>query len=99
MEMKRGDPHDKRSWRRLSAHKLRVSPLCEACERAGRIVPAVHVHHKVAINDGGDLLVPLDALMSVCIACHNEQHSGRIKGCDINGMPLDPKHAWYGADK
>jgi 5-methylcytosine-specific restriction protein A len=87
-------PYDQRNWRRLSRIKLQRSPLCEICERAGRFVPAVLVDHIKAINDGGDVYPRLDELMSMCTACHNMKHAGGIKGCDVDGMPIDPNHPW-----
>jgi 5-methylcytosine-specific restriction endonuclease McrA len=90
-------PYDKRAWRRLSQHKLQQQPLCEACLRAGRIEPAVHVDHIIDLNDGGDLLPALEGLMSLCLSCHSLKTAtgNAFKGCDINGMPLDPAHPWF----
>jgi len=41
--------------------------------------------------------------MSLCPSCHNRktrvvEQQGKeltVKGCDINGMPLDPRHPWF----
>ena len=40
--------------------------------------------------------------MSMCASCHNRKTRGEqlgkelpIKGCDVYGYPLDPRHPWY----
>lgn len=69
----------------------------------GRIEPATVVDHLVAITKGGDPYPPLYALLSLCEVCHNTktrvvEQLGRkflvVRGCDENGMPLDPEHPW-----
>jgi len=62
-------------WRRLRAWKLQQNPLCEMCKAEGRTTPAVLVHHKLAIKDGGELM-SVENLMSLCQACHNRLHRG-----------------------
>lgn len=49
--------------------KLEQQPMCEECERRGRLTPAQMVDHIVPINKGG---APLDMenLQSLCNACH-----------------------------
>jgi hypothetical protein len=34
----------------------------------------------------------------MCQRCHNRKHSakGAFAGCDVNGMPLDAAHPWFG---
>jgi 5-methylcytosine-specific restriction enzyme A len=96
-------PYTTANWQRLRRLKLQANPLCEACLRLKRLVPAVAVDHIIAINDGGDAFPALDGLMSMCVRCHNrktrivEQQRKQLidKGCDTNGMPLDPKHPFY----
>lgn len=57
------------AWRKLRRVKLQRNPMCEECERRGRITPAQMVDHIVPINKGG---APLDMynLQSLCNACH-----------------------------
>ena len=64
-----------KSWREVRALYRRSHPLCEECERQGRVVVADLVHHKVEISEGG---APLDLknLESLCHACHNRIHGG-----------------------
>jgi 5-methylcytosine-specific restriction enzyme A len=91
-------PHGTKNWERLSRLKRSVQPLCELCERRGLIVPATHVHHIIAVKDGGDPFPSLDGLMSLCRACHNSITAGHIKGCDVAGLPIDPDHEFYKQD-
>lgn len=49
--------------------KLEQQPMCEECERRGRLTPAQMVDHLVPINKGGAPL-DMDNLQSLCNACH-----------------------------
>jgi hypothetical protein len=59
------------------------------------------VDHRLAIRDGGAVWDP-DNLVACCTECHNRktryvEQLGRdvpVKGCDPNGLPLDPNHWW-----
>ena len=63
-------------WRRTArAAKARDGFLCVACRREGRTVAAEVVHHRQAINDGGEKL-DLENLESCCRE-HHEQIHGR----------------------
>jgi 5-methylcytosine-specific restriction protein A len=68
-------------WLRLRQMHLRARPLCEVCEREGRVTPAQMVHHQQPIREGGH---PLDAenLVSICRACHDRLHR-RQQSTDI----------------
>lgn len=96
-----GRVYDTARWKRLRALKLSTSPLCEPCERRGKLKPANHVDHIVSITSGGDPFPPLSDLMSMCAPCHSiktcakDRAGGKgvaAKGCDANGHPLDPAH-------
>jgi 5-methylcytosine-specific restriction enzyme A len=95
-------PYNTQRWQRLRKHKLQQQPLCELCLDGGLVVPANTVDHLVAIKKGGDPFPPLYALLSLCASCHSTktrqiEQLGRkflYRGCDINGMPLDPDHPW-----
>lgn len=60
------------AWRKLRAVKLRLNPLCEECERLGRVTPAQMVDHITPINKGGASL-DMENLQSLCNACHNRK--------------------------
>src|SRR5262245_15041833 len=95
-------PYSTQRWQRIRRQKFQVHPLCETCLQVGRIEIATTVDHRVPINQGGDAFPPLEQLASLCEQCHNAktraEHAGEdylIKGCDVFGNPLDPKHPWY----
>ncbi len=56
-------------WRRFQAWYLGKHPLCEQCEREGRLVKADMVDHIIEIKDGG-ALTSEDNAMSLCWKCH-----------------------------
>jgi len=56
-------------WRRFRAWYLGKHPLCEQCEREGRLTPADMVDHVIEIKDGGNLTSEENA-MSLCWKCH-----------------------------
>ena len=92
-------PYTTQRWQRLRKHKLRQHPLCECCIKVGRIEPATAVDHITPINSGGAPYPGLDGLASLCASCHNLKTRGEqtgenylLKGCDVFGNPLDPRH-------
>lgn len=94
-------PYSTAAWQRLRRLKLSETPLCETCARRGRHVIAEHVDHIVSIASGGHAFPAIDGLRSLCPPCHSiktnalDRAGGKgvaIKGCDVNGLPLDPDH-------
>lgn len=94
-------PYSTAAWQRLRHAKLSEAPLCEACARRGRHMIAEHVDHVVSIASGGKAFPALDGLMALCPSCHSiktnakDRKGGKgvaFKGCDVNGLPLDPDH-------
>ena len=63
-----------RQWKQISMLYRKQHPLCEECERNGRITPADLVDHIIAVSDGGSMW-SWDNLQSLCISCHNKKHS------------------------
>lgn len=67
-------------WKQLRIAKLQQQPLCEECERIGRITPAEHVHHSKSFMKANteiellDLAYNYSNLMSLCAECHNRLH-------------------------
>ena len=59
-----------RSWRSIRDRQLAEHPLCEQCEKAGKITPAREVHHIKSLSQGGSH-DPAN-LMSLCTSCHSE---------------------------
>lgn len=85
-------------WRKLRKAKIEADPVCQYCNAA----LAVDVDHRVPIGKGGDPWL-WENLVSSCHSCHSRKtrliDTGRAtrlapKGCDANGMPLDPEHWW-----
>lgn len=64
------------AWRKVRAQKLRSNPLCERCEKAGRVRPATRVHHadRDAHNNAEGNLEAL------CKPCHEAEHDGERFG-------------------
>lgn len=100
-------PYNTDAWQRLRAAKLQASPLCEPCKRRGRLISPSHVDHVVSIASGGDPLPTLDGLMSMCAGCHSIKTNAKdraggkgvaFKGCDVDGLPLDPEHPFMGGN-
>jgi 5-methylcytosine-specific restriction protein A len=91
-------PYNTRRWLRLRLIKLQTNPLCETCEKLGRVVPATVVDHIHPISAGGSPYPPLDELQSQCAPCHNLKTRGEqlgrelipkvVNGCDVHGGPL-----------
>ena len=87
-----------KAWATLRECVLREQPLCERCMRDDdRPVMATEVDH----IDNDPTNNTRGNLQSLCKPCHSaktmaELH-GRpvtVRGCDANGMPLDPHHPW-----
>lgn len=90
------------AWQKLRARKLEASPLCEECERHGRIRAASEVHHITPVESVLDgqgmkaLAYDWKNLMSVCKDCHKEIHERmprrprrRAKGMTKNQRKLN----------
>lgn len=86
-------------WQRLRRRKLRVDPLCEDCKEQGRATLAVEVHHKIRITERPDLRLNWENLRSLCEPCHDAHSAAErsvkpIRGCGLDGTPIDPGHPW-----
>ncbi|SNT07219.1 5-methylcytosine-specific restriction enzyme A [Sphingomonas laterariae] len=100
-------PYNTAAWKRLRLAHLARFPMCEECERIGRLVPANTVDHRRAISDGGAPFPGHEGLASYCPSCHGAKtargsEAGAIRsskprrGCNPDGTPLDPAHPWHG---
>jgi len=58
------------AWRRFREWYICKHPLCEQCEREGRLIKADMVDHIIEIKDGGARLAEENA-MSMCWKCHS----------------------------
>jgi len=87
------------AWKRLRAEVLASEPLCRMCAARGLVVPATDVDH---IQDSRDDFTDDNSrenLQPLCHECHSLKTAKSMGksvslGCDVNGLPLDPDHAW-----
>ena len=103
--------YDDTRWKRLRLAFLKQSPLCEDCRLRGRVTAASHVDHKVPLKDAPERGLDWSNLAALCGPCHSSKtatsdgglgHRRRqryVKGCGLDGMPVDPRHPWYQADR
>ncbi len=98
-------PYNTAQWKRLRTVALMAQPRCVHCWQIGRLTPATTVDHKVPVRLGGAAFPHLDGLDCLCGPCHAHKtargpEAGAVrtskprKGCDVNGVPLDPAHPW-----
>lgn len=86
------------AWNKASVLYRKQHPLCEICAARGMTVVAAEVHHKTPIKAGGRLL-DQENMQSLCKSCHQIMTKSELgqavrRGCDENGWPIDPGHAW-----
>ena len=84
-----------KQWRAIRQMVLDREPLCRYCKARGIVTPATevdHIHRDTSDNR-------LEALQPLCKSCHSEKTAAEVegrmmKGCDVNGWPIDPRHPW-----
>jgi 5-methylcytosine-specific restriction endonuclease McrA len=86
-------------WQRARERWLRQHPLCAICQARGVIEAAEVVDHIVPHRDDPALFWDKANWQSLSKRCHDSlkqslEKTGRIKGADVNGLPLDPAHPW-----
>lgn len=59
------------TWRKVRLAVLREEPLCRLCKGRGLIVPAEHVDHILALNNGGTS--ERSNLQPLCVPCHSRK--------------------------
>lgn len=64
-----------KAWQKIRDRYIGQHPLCERCMAEGRYTPAVLVHHKTPLSEGGTS--EDENLMSLCYSCHEKIHGGR----------------------
>jgi len=68
-------------WLQLRKEVLTMHPICQECERLGRISPAKEVHHIVpvekarSVEDMSALMYDIHNLMALCTTCHIKIHN------------------------
>ena len=67
-------------WLRLRASVISDHPLCERCEKEGKVTAACEVHHHVPVEYGTNLrekerlMFDRMNLVALCHACHVQTH-------------------------
>lgn len=82
------------AWRKCREGHLLKHPDCVRCGKIASVVDHIVPHR-------GDQQKFWDEnnRQSMCATCHSSykqrlEKSGRVVGCDVNGMPVDPNHNW-----
>jgi 5-methylcytosine-specific restriction protein A len=91
-------------WKRES-RAFRDTPegaLCWLCKARGLIVPSECVDHDPPHNGCEQAFWDRSTWRALCLPCHASvtlaQRAGRpvrVRGCTVDGMPLDPSHFWH----
>jgi HNH endonuclease len=79
----------------VTSLKLRMQPLCERCQREGKLQIATVVHHLRDVSDAPHLATAMDNLTSLCREHHehiHRRHPGYSNEFGVDGMPVDPNH-------
>lgn len=89
--------YNSRRWRKRRAAQLQAHPLCAICQRLGATTVATVADH-VEPHRGDEVKFWNGELQSLCAICHDgakQQYeaTGRMRGCDVDGIPLDPQLA------
>ena len=87
-------------WRKARLNFLAEHPLCVYCERDGRTMVATICDHIKAHKGDPVLFWDVSNWQPLCKLHHDstkksEEMSGGIRGCDVDGNPLDPQSHWY----
>lgn len=98
MMMKQSKSLYDRHWRKRRSEQLRLHPLCRLCADIWGRVTAATVADHITPHRGNPVLFA-GPLQSLCASCHSGwkqqlETSGRIRGCDASGIPLDRAHHW-----
>ena len=87
-------------WRKLRAAFLQQHPLCVYCRQMGRTTAANTVDHiRPHSGENDPLCWDWNNLQALCGSCHSGpkqslDRTGRLRGADREGRPLDPNHPW-----
>jgi 5-methylcytosine-specific restriction endonuclease McrA len=87
-----------RRWAKKRAAQLEIEPFCRLCASAGHMTRATVADH-IEPHRGDPVAFWNNELQSLCETCHNavkqaQEKTGHLRGCDLDGVPLDPKHHW-----
>lgn len=90
-------PYDRR-WQKRREEQLRTHPLCRLCRDLRGKARAATVADHITPHRGDPVLFE-GPLQSLCAPCHSSwkqqmETSGRMRGSDRHGIPVDPNHPW-----
>lgn len=76
----RNEIYTSTKWRKLRLAHLQQHPLCELCQKEGKVVPASQIHHIDSFMNYEGMkryAVAYDSnnLMSLCEKCHQKVHN------------------------
>ena len=102
MPKTRGTAHERgytARWRKARANYLRRHPLCSMCKAREVTSAATVVDHIVPHKGDATLFWDEGNWQGLCATDHNatkrvQEATGVLRGCDVDGMPLDPNHRW-----
>lgn len=85
-------------WLKMRELQLTGEPLCRYCLQQGMETPAIIADHVTAHRGDADSFW-FGELQSLCAPCHDGakqelERTGRLRGSDIQGIPIDPGHHW-----
>lgn len=64
--------YHKKIWKNLRQWKIRENPLCEMCEKQGKLTPTHSIDHIIPFENETDPLATCsDNLYSLCLECHS----------------------------
>ena len=89
-------------WRAARAAQLAEQPLCELCEKRGRVTAATVVNHRVPHRGDWARFIDQKNLQSLCKPCHDGEVQARERtgrdydgAAGLDGWPVDPRHPFY----
>lgn len=71
----RGGPRSRgysKHWDKVSQAYRASHPVCEECEKLGKVTPSVVTHHIKAVSEGGEWFDESN-LQALCASCHSKK--------------------------
>ena len=86
-----------REWQAVRLAQLSRQPLCESCQRQGRVTAATVVNHRIPHKGDRYLFFDQGNHESSCKPCHDgptqaAEHRGYSAEKGADGWPVDPAH-------
>lgn len=86
-------------WQIYRKQYLKEHEWCVCCARKGILTKSDIVDHIKPHKGNYELFWDKANHQALCKHCHDSykqrlEKSGRIAGCGVNGVPIDPNHHW-----